>query len=63
VAVADAYEAMTSNRAYRSAMRHTDARVELKRCAGAQFDRDVVAALLSLLEQESRRAEEALAIA
>jgi diguanylate cyclase (GGDEF)-like protein/putative nucleotidyltransferase with HDIG domain len=63
VAVADAYEAMTSDRSYRSAMRHTDARLELKRCAGAQFDRDVVTALLSLLEQESRRAEEALAIA
>jgi hypothetical protein len=44
-------------------MRRTDARLELKRCAGAQFDRDVVTALLSLFEQESRRAEEALAIA
>jgi HD-GYP domain-containing protein (c-di-GMP phosphodiesterase class II) len=54
---------MTSNRAYRSARRHTDARVELKRCARAQFDRGVVTASLSLLEQESRRAEEALAIA
>jgi HD-GYP domain-containing protein (c-di-GMP phosphodiesterase class II) len=61
VAVADAYEAMTSNRPYRSALRHTDARLELKRCAGLQFDREVVTALLSLLEQESRRAEEALA--
>jgi diguanylate cyclase (GGDEF)-like protein/putative nucleotidyltransferase with HDIG domain len=61
VAVADAYEAMTSNRSYRSALRHVEARLELKRCAGTQFDRRVVEALLALLEREGRRAEEALA--
>lgn len=61
VAVGDAYEAMTSNRAYRSGLTHTAARQELRRCAGAQFDPDVVDALVSLLERESSRAVEALA--
>jgi diguanylate cyclase (GGDEF)-like protein/putative nucleotidyltransferase with HDIG domain len=61
VAVADAYEAMTSHRAYRSSMSHADARAELRRCAGTQFDRRVVEALLTLLDRESERAEQTLA--
>ena len=60
VAVADAYEAMTSNRSYRAALKHADARRELRRCAGAQFDERVVDALLALLQRESRRAQEVL---
>jgi diguanylate cyclase (GGDEF)-like protein/putative nucleotidyltransferase with HDIG domain len=63
VAVADAYEAMTSHRAYRSSMSHADARAELRRCAGGQFDRRVVEALLTLLDRESERAERTLAAA
>jgi len=61
VAVADAYEAMTSNRGYRAALKHTHARRELVRYAGTQFDGKVLAALFALLERESRRAEEAIA--
>jgi diguanylate cyclase (GGDEF)-like protein/putative nucleotidyltransferase with HDIG domain len=60
VAVADAYEAMTSDRSYRSAMSHSDAREELERCAGSQFDERVVRALIALLERESERAETTL---
>jgi diguanylate cyclase (GGDEF)-like protein/putative nucleotidyltransferase with HDIG domain len=60
VAVGDAYEAMTSDRAYRSAMSHTAAREELERCAGSQFDEHVVRALIALLERESQRAETTL---
>jgi diguanylate cyclase (GGDEF)-like protein/putative nucleotidyltransferase with HDIG domain len=56
LAVADAYEAMTSNRAYRSAIGHDAARAELRRCSGSQFDEAVVAALLSVLDRESERA-------
>jgi len=59
--VADAYEAMTSDRTYRSSMAHTDARAELERCAGTQFDASVVAALLTVLEREAEHAEMALA--
>ncbi len=63
VAVADAYEAMTSNRSYRAALKHTDARRELARSAGTQFETTVVRAFMTLLEKESRRAEEAIAVA
>jgi hypothetical protein len=44
--VADAYDAMTSARSYRSALSHEAAISELKRFAGTQFDPDIVAALL-----------------
>jgi len=44
--VADAYDAMTSARSYRSALSHEAAVGELKRCAGTQFDPEVVEALL-----------------
>ncbi|MCC6628937.1 MAG: HD-GYP domain-containing protein, partial [Chloroflexi bacterium] len=43
-AVADALDAMTSQRPYRAAMPLAAARAELARCAGSQFDPAVVAA-------------------
>ena len=43
--VADAYDAMTSERAYRQAVPQRDALAELERCAGTQFDPAVVKAL------------------
>jgi diguanylate cyclase (GGDEF)-like protein len=46
IAVADAYEAMTSDRPYRSALAPEDAAAELRREAGRQFHADVVEALL-----------------
>ncbi len=42
VAVADAYDAMTTDRAYRKALTHTIAMTELDRCSGTQFDPSVV---------------------
>jgi diguanylate cyclase (GGDEF)-like protein len=42
--VADAYDAMTTDRVYRSRLSHERAMAELERCAGTQFDPDVVAA-------------------
>ncbi|HWF74165.1 MAG TPA: diguanylate cyclase [Solirubrobacteraceae bacterium] len=56
LAVADAYEAMTSDRAYRASIGHEAARTELKENAGSQFDPDVVDALLAVLDRESDRA-------
>jgi diguanylate cyclase (GGDEF)-like protein/putative nucleotidyltransferase with HDIG domain len=61
VAVADAYEAMTSDRSYRDSIGHTGARAELTRCAGSQFDRHVVEAFLTTLRHESERADAELA--
>ena len=44
VAVADAYDAMTSDRVYRGRLSEGDAISELARCAGSQFDPDVIEA-------------------
>ena len=53
LAVADAYEAMTSDRAYRSSIGHDAARAELRRGAGSQFEPGVVHALLAMLDRDS----------
>jgi diguanylate cyclase (GGDEF)-like protein/PAS domain S-box-containing protein len=42
IAVADAYDAMTSKRSYRTEISQEDALTELKRCAGTQFDPEIV---------------------
>jgi diguanylate cyclase (GGDEF)-like protein len=47
LAVADAFEAMIADRPYRRAMAHEAALAELERCAGSQFDPEVVAAFLA----------------
>jgi len=51
VAVADTYDAMTSDRAYRKALPHDVAVAELERCSGAQFDPRVVKVFLHEIEQ------------
>jgi diguanylate cyclase (GGDEF)-like protein/putative nucleotidyltransferase with HDIG domain len=53
LAVADAYEAMTSDRVYRIAIGPVKAREELVRSSGKQFSRPVVAAFLRALDRES----------
>ena len=50
LAVADSYEAMTTDRVYRPSIGHTAARAELRRGAGSQFDERVVAAFLKAHE-------------
>ena len=45
IAVCDAFDAITADRPYRAARPEHEALAELRRCAGAQFDPDVVAAL------------------
>jgi putative nucleotidyltransferase with HDIG domain len=49
VHVADAYDAMTSARAYRGAMAAGDALRELWRCSGTEFHADIVPALVTAL--------------
>jgi putative nucleotidyltransferase with HDIG domain len=43
--VADAYDAMTSDRVYRDRLSDDEAIAELERCAGTQFDPSIVSAL------------------
>jgi diguanylate cyclase (GGDEF)-like protein len=55
--VVDAYLAMTVDRPYQQACAPSAALVELRRCAGSQFDRHVVEALTCLLRQPEQRCE------
>jgi HD-GYP domain-containing protein (c-di-GMP phosphodiesterase class II) len=58
VAIADAYDAMTSDRAYRKALPHDIACGELERCSGTQFDPEIVEVFLAHVE-EYRKLENA----
>jgi HD-GYP domain-containing protein (c-di-GMP phosphodiesterase class II) len=53
VAVADAFEVMTSVRSYKKAMSYNEARAELARCAGTHFDPEVVRAFLKVGEKSN----------
>jgi len=56
VAVADTYDAMTSDRAYRRALSHEQTLDELERCAGSQFDPTIVEVFARKID-EHRRAQ------
>jgi putative nucleotidyltransferase with HDIG domain len=51
VAVCDAYRAMTEDRPYRNALPESEARSELERGSGSQFDPDCVQALMRALDR------------
>ncbi len=53
IAVADAYDAMSSDRPYRRALSITSAKSELKKCSGSQFDPHLVKIFLNTLEHEA----------
>ncbi|MEA5093699.1 hypothetical protein SDC9_87212 [bioreactor metagenome] len=52
IAVADSYDAMTSDRAYRNAMSPEEAMSELKICIGTFYDKEIVLALEQILIEE-----------
>lgn len=51
ISVADAYDAMTSDRPYRKAFAKDQALKELQRCAGSQFDKGIVEKLIALAQK------------
>ncbi|MBJ7455137.1 MAG: phosphohydrolase, partial [Thermoleophilia bacterium] len=53
LAIADAWDAMTSPRAYRAPLTGEGAAAELRRCAGTQFDADLVARVTEALQEVS----------
>jgi HD-GYP domain-containing protein (c-di-GMP phosphodiesterase class II) len=53
VAIADAYEAMTQERPYRTAISHEAAVREIRRNAGTQFDPELVALFCALYTDEA----------
>jgi hypothetical protein len=50
IAVADAFDSMTTTRSYRGARSVPEALVELRRCAGSQFDPGMVEAMVTAIE-------------
>jgi len=62
--IADAFDAMISDRPYRSAMSLADARAEVRRCSGTQFDPRAVEAFESIsddaLEDVTNKREQSL---
>lgn len=57
ISVADTYDAMTSDRAYRRALPHEVTVSEIERCSGTQFDPDIAATFterIELLREELR---------
>lgn len=55
VAVADSFDAMTSDRAYRKALAYDEAITEIKRCAGTHFDPLVAKMLVEVVHSEMIR--------
>jgi len=60
IAVADAYDAMTSDRPYRKAMSPFDAKEVIERGAGKEFDPDVVGAFLHAFRKQELEVPEVM---
>ncbi len=59
VSIADAYDAMTSDRAYRKALPHAVAIKELLRCSGTQFDPELAKTFIAVLDEFRKTARDA----
>lgn len=53
IAVADSYDAMTSNRSYRKYMEQDKVRSEIENNAGTQFDPDIAKCMLEIIDQDT----------
>lgn len=56
IAIADAFDAMTSSRPYRDSISVDAAVEELRRCAGAQFDPDLVEVFIAAVQERKEAA-------
>jgi len=54
ISVVDSYDAMTSRRVYQESLTIEQAKEELRRCAGSQYDPQVVAAFLRILDEQEQ---------
>jgi putative nucleotidyltransferase with HDIG domain len=55
LAIADAFDAMTSDRPYRQALTREQALAEVERCAGTQFDPEIARIFLEVFGREEKR--------
>ncbi len=53
-AIADAFEVMSSGRPYKKAMSRSEIAAEFKKCAGTQFDPELVETFLSVMDSDDR---------
>lgn len=60
LAIADSYDAMTSDRAYRKTKTHDQAMAEIRRCAGGQFDPEMAAVFAAFTPEDLRQTEDAM---
>ena len=51
ITIADTYDAITSDRPYRKAVSRQDAILEIQRCAGTQFDEEIVKVFVTLMQE------------
>jgi HD-GYP domain-containing protein (c-di-GMP phosphodiesterase class II) len=58
ISVADVYDAMTSDRAYRKALPHEASVAEIRRCADSQFDPVITAEFVEAIEMHRRESVE-----
>jgi len=54
IAVADAYDAMTSNRSYRQIMPQEKVRAQIADSIGSQFDPRIAAVMLSMIDEDTQ---------
>ena len=54
IGVADAYDAMTSNRSYRQYLPQDVVKAEIEKCRGIQFDPRVADAMLKLIDADKK---------
>ena len=53
IAVADSYDAMTSERSYRNSMPQEAVRGEIERCRGTQFDPEIADIMLQMIDEDT----------
>ena len=51
ISIVDSYDAMVNTRAYRRSMKPEDAKAEIKRCSGTQFDPVIAEEFLKMLDE------------
>ena len=53
IAVADAYDGMTSKRAYSDIRPQEEVRAEIVRCRGSQFDPDIAEFMIQMIDEDT----------